>query len=201
MVIDFFTSLHTIESKHKRGTGMAKNTERRAIDKVFVLLGVLVTVVLLVAGGLSWYGYRFATTQVHNELSAQKIYFPPKGPALDPKEYPDLQQYAGQLVDDGPKAKAYANGFIGRHLEKVANGMTYAEVSSMALKDPTNAKLQQQKTTLFQGETLRGLLLGDGYAYWTFGMMAMYASLACFVAAIIMTVLVALGARHLRQLK
>ena len=177
-------------------------TERRAIDKVFILLGVMATVVFAVAGLLGWVGYSFATNEVRTELGAQKIYFPPKGsPALDPQEFPDLQKYAGQLVDTGPEAKAYANGFIGRHLEKVANGQTYAEVSSAALADPTNAKLQQQKAVLFQGETLRGLLLGDGYAYWTFGMIALYASLAAFAGAVLMAVLVLLGLRHLRKMK
>jgi hypothetical protein len=139
---------------------------------------------------------------VKTELGSQKIYFPAKGsPALDPEEFPDLQQYAGQLVDNGPKAKAYANGFIGRHLEKIAAGKTYAEVSTAALQNPTDQKLQQQKATLFQGETLRGLLLGDGYAYWTFGMIALYASLAALAGAIVMTVLVLLGLGHLRRVK
>lgn len=180
---------------------MAKS-DRKTIDKVFVLLGTAMTLVLLVVGSLSWYAYRFATNQVRTELSAQKVYFPPKGsPALDPKEYPDLQKYAGQLVDDGPKAKAYANGFIGRHLEKVAGGLTYSEVSALAMKDPTNQKLIAQKATLFQGETLRGLLLGDGYAYWTFGLIAMYASLAAFAGVIVMTVLVLLGMRHIKRSK
>ena len=88
---------------------MAKN-DRKIIDKVFILLGVAVTCFLLVMGGLSGWGYKFATNQVKTELTAQKIYFPPKGsPGLDPKIYPDLQKYGGQLVDDGPKAKAYAN--------------------------------------------------------------------------------------------
>jgi len=176
---------------------MAK-AQRKTIDTVFILLGVVATGVLLVIGGLSWWGFRFATTNVKTELSAQKIYFPPAGsPALDPAEFPTLQQYAGQLVDNGPKAKAYANDFIGKHLEKVAGGQTYAEVSTAALKDPTNQKLQQQKQTLFQGETLRGLLLGDGYAYWTFGILAMYAAVAAFVGAGVMAVLVALGFMHL----
>jgi hypothetical protein len=180
---------------------MAK-TERRAIDKVFILWGIMATAALLGVSALGFWGYRFATTQVHNELSAQKIFFPPKGsPALDPEEYPDLQKYAGQAVDDGPKAKAYANGFIGRHLEKAAGGKTYAEVSSLALKDPSNSDLQKQKQTLFQGETLRGLLLGDGYAYWTFGMMALYASIAALAGAIVMAVLVWLGLWHLKRLK
>jgi len=176
--------------------------ERRAIDKVFILLGVAAIAMLLVAGSMAWYGYKFATDSVRTELSAQKVYFPPKGsPGLDPAEFPDLQKYAGQLVDNGPKAKAYANGFIGRHLEKVAGGKTYSEVSALAMKDPTNTKLQQQKQTLFQGETLRGLLLGDGYAYWTFGILAMYASVASFVGAGIMALLVLLGLRHLEKLK
>jgi hypothetical protein len=174
------------------------NIERRAIDKVFILLGVMATVLLLGASGLAWFGYNFATTQVRTELSAQKIYFPEKGsPALDPAVYPDLQKYAGQLVDDGIKAKAYANGYIGRHLEKVAGGKTYSEVSALAMKDPTNQELQKQKATLFQGETLRGLLLGDGYAYWTFGMIALYASIAALVGAVVMALLVLLGLRHL----
>lgn len=182
---------------------MAKaSVERKAIDKVFILLGSAATVLLLVIAGLSWYGYSFATGMVRDELSAQKVYFPPKGsPALDPAVYPDLQQYAGQLVDDGPKAKAYANGYIGRHLHKIADGKTYSEVSAEAMKDPKNAKLQQQKATLFQGETLRGMLLGTGYAFWTFGMIAFYVSLASLTGALVMAVLVVLGVRHLKKLK
>jgi hypothetical protein len=178
------------------------STERKAIDKVFILLGVMATIALLGASAVGWWGYRFATTQVRTELAEQKIYFPPKGsPALDPAEFPDLQKYAGQLVDTGPEAKAYANGFIKRHLDKVAGGKTYAEVSTAALADPTNTDLQKQKAVLFQGETLRGLLLGDGYAYWTFGMMAMYAALGALVAASIMFALVLLGWAHLKRLK
>jgi hypothetical protein len=178
------------------------NVERKAIDKIFILLGVMATVALLGASALGWYGYHFATSQVRTELSAQKVYFPAKGsPAFDPQEFPDIQQYAGQLVDNGPKAKAYANGFIGRHLAKVAGGKTYSEVSALAMKDPTNVDLQKQKATLFQGETLRGLLLGDGYAYWTFGLMAMYASVAALAGAVVMTILVLLGLGHLKRLK
>lgn len=180
---------------------MAK-TERKAIDKVFILLGVMATVVLLGTSGLAWYGYHFATSEVRSQLSEQKVYFPPKGsPSFSPSEFPDIQKYAGQLVDNGPRAKAYADGFINRHLQKVAGGKTYSEVSTLAMQDPTNQALQQQKATLFQGETLRGLLLGDGYAYWTFGMMALYASIAALVGAVIMAILVLLGLGHLKRLK
>lgn len=178
------------------------SAERKAVDKVFILLGVVAMVALLGVSVLASTGYQFATSQVKNELSAQKIYFPPKGsPAFSAEEFPDIQKYAGQLVDDGPKAKAYANGFIGRHLEKVAGSKTYAEVSAEAMKDPANTTLQQQKATLFQGETLRGLLLGDGYAYWTFGTMALYASIGALIGAMIIAVLVLLGLQHLKRLR
>jgi hypothetical protein len=192
---------YTKRKHNKKGLKVMASPERKAIDKVFILLGFIATIVLLAASALGYWGYKFATDQVRTELAAQRIYFPEKGPALDPETYPDLQKYAGQLVDDGDKAKAYANGYIGRHLEEIADGKTYSEVSSLARQDPTNQTLQQQKTTLFQGETLRGILLGDGYAYWTFGKMALYASLAALTAAVVMAILVVLGMAHLRRLK
>lgn len=175
---------------------MAK-TQRKTIDKVFVMLGVVTTTVLLVAGSVMWWGHVFITDQVTTELKSQKINFPPEGsPALDPATYPGLQQYAGQPVDDGVKAKAYANEFIGKHLEKAAGGKTYAEVSSAALLDKENVELQAQKQSLFQGETLRGLLL-NAYAFWTFGVLAKYVAIISFVGAALMAVLVALGYRRI----
>ncbi len=136
-------------------------------------LAAIVAVVMIVVGGLAYWAHSFIGDMVRTELAAQKVYFPAKGsPAFDAATYPDLQQFAGQLVDSPEKAKAYANGYIGRHLEKVANGKVYAEVSTEAMKDPTNAKLQQQKQTLFQGETLRGILLTSGYGFGTIGEIA-----------------------------
>lgn len=179
---------------------MAK-AHRKTIDTTLIFIGSVAVILLLVLGGLAWKAGNFALSEVKTQLTAQKIYFPPKGsPALDPAEFPGLQQYAGQLVDNGPKAKAYADEFIGAHLKKVANGQTYAEVSTAALADPTNATLQKEKTTLFQGETLRGLLLGDGYAYWTFGMIAKDASYALFASAALMFVLVWAGLIHRSRL-
>jgi hypothetical protein len=125
---------------------------------------------------------------VHSQLAAQDISFPAAGtPALDPATFPDLQQYAGQAVDNGPKAKAYANGFINRHLAEVADGQTYSQVSAASQADPTNAKLTAQVATLFKGETLRGLLL---YAWgWSVvSTIALYAAIAAFIGFLIMLV-------------
>jgi len=179
--------------------------ERKAVDRVFILLGTAMTAVLLVVGGLAWYGYNFATDSVRSELAQQKVFFPPKGSpaiaALPMADQKEVNKYAGQQLLDGQQAKVYANNFINVHLQKVAGGKTYAEVSTEAMKDPTNTKLQGQKATLFQGETLRGLLLGSGYAYWTFGLIAKYAAIAAFVGAGVMAVLVWLGVRHIAKLK
>jgi hypothetical protein len=183
---------------------MAKSdkAERKAIDKVFVMLGAASAAMLIVIGSLAWYGYKFATNNVRSELKAQKIFFPAAGSkALDPAKFPGLQKYAGQQVDDGIKAKAYANEYIGQHLEDIAGGKTYAEISDEARKDPSNQKLQQQKQSLFQGETLRGILLAAGYSFWTFGIIAKYAAIAAFAGAAVMTVLVVLGLRHLGKLR
>ena len=187
-----------VVSQLKEGN-MAK-AQRKVIDKVFILLGVCATVVLLVVGGLAWWGYSFTHQQVKDELASQKIYFPLKGsPALDPAEFPDLQKYAGQQVDSGAKAKAYANGFIGRHVEKIADGQTYAQVSTAALADPTNAQLQQEKATLFQGETLRGLLL-NAYAFAMLGTISYYVALTAFAGAAVFALLVLAGLGHLKRL-
>jgi hypothetical protein len=148
-------------------------TQRKTIDTVFILLGTAMTGVLIAAGGLSLYGYHFATNSVRTELAQQKVFFPPKGSAaitsLPEADQKEINKYAGQQLLDG--------------------------------QDPTNAKLQGQKATLFQGETLRGLLLGSGYAYWTFGMIAKFAALAAFAGAGVMAVLVWLGLVHLSKLK
>ncbi len=184
---------------------MAKNTERKAIDKVFILLGTAATLVLLAVGGLAWYGYTFATGMVTDQLSAQHIYFPEKDSkafaALDATDQQAIKPYVGQQLTTGDQAKVYADNFIAAHLRAMANGKTYAEISTESMQHPTDQKLAGLKATLFQGETLRGMLLGSGYAFWTFGMIAKYAALAAFAGAIVMALLVVLGLRHYAKIK
>lgn len=182
-----------------------QKAERKAIDKVLILLGLVATAALLVIGRLAWYGYDFATGMVQSELSAQKIYFPQENTkeltSLPEEDREEVQKYAGQQLTNGDQARVYANHYIGSHLKHIAGGKTYAEVSAQALQDPSNVKLQQQKNTLFQGETLRGILLGTGYSYWIFGMIAKYVALTAFAGAVLMAILVMLGLKHLRKLK
>lgn len=173
----------------KGSTTMARNHKQIdvAVRRLEVMFCSGAALLFLLVGMFAWWGYSFATSMVHDQLTAQNIYFPPKGsPALSAKEYPTLQKYAGQKVDDGFKARAYADDYIGAHLEKVADGKSYAEVSSLAMADPTNETLAKQKATLFQGETLRALLLGNAYAYWLIGTIAQYAAIVCFALGIVM---------------
>ena len=173
---------------------------RRTFDIILTVLGAVLTCVLLLAGVLLLWGYNFANGNVHDQLAAQKIYFPPKGsPALAAPEVGKyLNQYAGQQLLTGEQAEAYADHFIGVHLKEIADGKTYAEVSSAAQASPDDPKLQGQVQTLFRGETLRGMLL-NAYAFWKIGQIALYSAIVSFVGAAIMLVLTLLGLRHLRR--
>jgi hypothetical protein len=173
---------------------------RRTFDKLMSLGGVVLTVALLVAGGLAFWGYSFANGRVHDQLAAQKIYFPPKGNAAiaSPEIGKYLNQYAGQQLVSGAQAEAYADHFIAVHLKEVAGGKTYAEVSNLARANPNDQALQGQVQTLFRGETLRGLLL-NAYAFWKFGQIALIGAIAAWAMACVMGCLSILGFWHLRR--
>ena len=173
---------------------------RRTFDILVSSTGIMLTIVLLVAGGLLYWGYSFANSNVHDQLAAQKIVFPPKGSeALAAPEIGRyLNQYAGQQLVNGAQAQAYANHFIAVHLKEAAGGKTYAQVSSLALQNPNDTKLAGQVQTLFRGETLRGLLL-NAYAFWKIGQIALVASIASFALGAVMLVLTILGFWHLRR--
>jgi hypothetical protein len=144
----------------------------------------ILAVVLVVAAGLAWWGHSFATAQVNSQLVQEKIYFPKAGtPALDPAEFPGLQKYAGTQVDNGDKAKAYADQFIWHHMMKASGGKTYSEVSTLAQASPQDAKLAGLKATLFQGDMLRSSLL-TAYAFSRFGLIAQWVTLICALGAI-----------------
>ena len=165
------------------------------------IIGSVLFLVLSVGSGLLLWGSGFAHNMVHDQLSQQQIQFPAKGSAaLDPKEFPGLQRYAGQVVDSGPKAKAYANEFIAVHLKGIGHGQTYSQVSAQAQAHPNDAALAAETQTLFRGETLRGLLL---YAWgWSVvGEIAYLVGIAAAIGAIVVLLGLALGYfAHRRQM-
>ena len=179
-----------------------------AIRWRIVTLQAVLVVVLAAAGGFAIYNGNFVTSMIHDELVSQQISFPgtdqvKAGGALDPKEFPaEITQYAGTQVDTGDKARVYANDFIGKHLAGVANGQTYAQISTklqadnaklaaMSKDDPGYADLQKeintlsaQRTTVFQGDTLRSSLL-NAYGWYTMGTYSTFAGIGLLLAALV----------------
>jgi hypothetical protein len=151
---------------------MAKSLTRKEFYLTLGSIALVIMIVLIVAAGLLQKAKGFATSQVKSQLIQEKITFPPAdSKSLSKEEFPSLQQYGGQTVDTGPKAKAYANEFIWAHMMSASGGKTYAEVSAAAQAAPTDAKLAALKNVLFQGDMLRSSLL-TAYAFSVFGMIA-----------------------------
>ena len=168
---------------------------RRTFDLMMSSVGLILAVVMFIAGLLGIWAYKFTTDQVTEQLSAQQIFFPPAGSkAIEGPEYAALQQYAGQQLTTGPQAEAYANHFIAVHLEEVAGGKTYAEVSSANQANPT-PELTAQANTLFKGETLRGLLL-TAYAFYQVGQIALVAGLLFLGGSVLLLIFSILGFTH-----
>jgi hypothetical protein len=173
---------------------------RRTFDALTTAIGLGLAVVLLIACGLLAWGSSFVNNEVHSQLAAQKIFFPPKGsPALaDPQIKPFLTPYAGQQLLNGQQAQVWADHFIAVHLQKIGGGKTYAQLSSASLAQPKNVALAGQVQTVFRGETLRGLLL-NAYAFWKIGQLMLIAAIVAGAAAVVMLILSGLGFAHLRR--
>ncbi|MGC9960846.1 MAG: hypothetical protein ABSE47_02955 [Acidimicrobiales bacterium] len=184
--------------------------QRKVFDILASAGGAVLVAVLLVAGGLLMWGYSFANSNVHTQLAEQQIVFPPlaafasakPGTEITPSMIPYIEKYAGQQLTTGAQAEAYADHFIAIHLQEIGGGKTYAQLSTIARSLPPGsaaaAKAEATVTTVFQGTTLRGLLL-EAYGYWTFGQIALWGAIASFILAGVMAMLVGLGLWHSRR--
>jgi len=179
---------------------------RKVFDRLASAAGVLVVVVLLIAGGLLLWGHSFVNSNVHTQLAQQQVYFPPQaafahpkaGTEITPSMIPSVSQYAGQQLVTGPQAKAYADNFIAVHLSEMPYHGVYSKISAAALANPKNTQLEQLVQTSFRGTTLRGLLL-EAYAFSKIGQIMLWGAIASFAAALSMSVLVGLGFAHARR--
>ena len=192
--------------------------KRRTFDRIVSFVGLGLSVFLFVAAALLNWGASFADESVATQLSQQKITMPDKESAgfkaLSEEAQAALAPFSNMPLTTGKQAQVYADFYIGSHLKGIAGGKVYSEVSGMALgaaakskADPANAalaaesaNLMGQRTTLFMGETLRGLLLYS-FAFWQIGQIAMYAAWAAAVGGLLMLVLTLLGFAHLRRVE
>jgi hypothetical protein len=173
---------------------------RRTFDVLASVAGLVLAVVLVVAGGLLLWGHNFVDHQVTTQLTAQKIVFPaksnPEFKALPPADAAAMGQYAGQAMTTGAQAKVYADNFIAFHLSKM--GGTYSQLSAESLAQPNNAKLAALVNTVFKGTTLRGLLL-NAYAFWQMGVIALWGAIVSFIGGGLLLILSILGMVHSRR--
>jgi hypothetical protein len=172
---------------------------RKTFDALATTVGLVLAIILLAAGGLLMWGHSFVDSQVHNQLAAQKIFFPPNNsPAIKAPEFAAMHQYAGQLMTTGAQAEVYADHFIANHLKVIGGGQTYSQLSGKALTQPKNLALAAQVNLMFRGTTLRGLLLSS-YAFWKMGQLALWAAIVSFIGAALLLILSILGFAHLRR--
>ena len=149
---------------------------RKVFDVLVSTGGAIIVVVLVVAGALALWGHSVVTSNVHNQLAQQQIFFPSKaafdhakaGSEITPGMIPYLEKYAGQQLLTGPQAKAYADHFIAIHLSEMPYAGVYSKVSAASMAAPTNAALAAEVQTVFRGTTLRGLLL-EAYGFSVMG--------------------------------
>jgi hypothetical protein len=172
---------------------------RRTFDALATAAGLVIAAVLLVAGILLAWGNSFVTNEVHTQLAAQQIFFPPNGsPAIKAPEFAAMRQYAGQQMTTGAQAEVYADHFIANHLKAIGGGKTYAQLSAESLAQPKNTALAGQVQTVFRGETLRGLLL-NAYAFGKIATIMGFAAIGAFAGAALMLILSVLGFVHERR--
>ncbi len=199
---------------------------RRMLDLLFSIGGVLLGVLLLVLGLVLNNQANFAKSYVTNQLSEQQIKFTPAAGLKGEDKAAGgacLDTYGGSALDSGKKAECYANQYIGFHLKEAAKtakveGATYATLGATVATAKTAAadaktagkptdvldarvtELNGLRDTMFKGETLRGLLL-TSYGFSIFGDRAGLAANVCFAAFGLMVLLSIAGFIHAASAK
>ncbi len=172
---------------------------RRTLDALLTTGGLVLAALLLVAGGLLTWAHVFINDQVTTQLSAQQIFFPPKGDATaSPEIGPFINQYAGQQLTTGAQAEAFADHYIAVHLKESGGGLTYAQLSAKSRANPDSTELADQVNSAFKGETLRGMLL-NAYAFSKMGQIAGIAAIFAFIGGAALLLLSLFGFLHMRR--
>jgi hypothetical protein len=163
---------------------MRRNSPRRFWLSIS---GIVAAAVLAAAGGLLLWGSAYVHNTVQSQLAAQQITFPPAaafahpkaGTEITPSMIPSVSQYAGRQLLTGQQAEAYADHFIAVHIQNMAGGKTYSQLSAESLAQPNNTQLTALVGTVFKGETLRSMLL-NAYGWWKISQITYIISLAMF---------------------
>ncbi|MFG2085164.1 MULTISPECIES: hypothetical protein [unclassified Spirillospora] len=128
-----------------------------------------VGVVMLVAGPAMVARAAWGRKEIRGELATQEITFP------DESRLPTgLTSFAGQRVETGPQARAYAD-LIKSNLAGTTAGRTYAqlgaELAAVRADGGEDEKLTELQRTAFTGEMLRASLM-SAYQAWQVTLLA-----------------------------
>ena len=107
--------------------------DRTTWDRLVSGAGAVIAVALVVLGAMAIYGGDFGRDNVRDRLTPQHIEFPPAD-AMTPEEMTEVGAFAGQQVDTGVEAEAFAR-YIGGHLASINEGATYSETSAAARQE------------------------------------------------------------------
>ncbi len=176
---------------------------RKAAVGIAIGLGVL-AIGFLTLGLVLNNQANFAKNYVHDQLAEKQITFTPVAGLLpNQKKVACLVQNAGKPLVTGTQAECYAKYQIGLDLLLIDNGKTYfqdhyaayllrVKTAQALATNPTShetqalvqqsADLSQKAEDIFDGETMRGLLL-TAYAFSLFGDRGAQAATACFIIA------------------
>lgn len=160
---------------------------RTTFDKLLGWGGSAIGILLLVVASLLLWASAYIHNNVYNQLSAQKITFPSAAAFQHPTAngeitssmIPSVSQYAGQQLVTGQQAEAYADHFIAVHLQEIAGGKTYSQLSTEANANPSNTTLANEVNTVFKGTTLRSMLL-TAYSWWKVSQITYIISLVAY---------------------
>jgi hypothetical protein len=166
----------------------------------------------------------FSKSYVHDQLAEKEITFTPvEGLLPNQQQVPCLVANADKQLVTGKQAECYARYQIGLDLAMIDGGKTYfqdhyaayllrVKTQQALAANPTapetqalvaqSAELSQKAEDIFDGETMRGLLL-TAYGFSLFGERGAQAALACFLIgaalAIGAAISLTLGLRTNRQ--
>ncbi len=183
--------------------------QRKVFDVLASAGGLVMVVVLVVAGALLMWGYSFANSNVHNQLAEQQITFPSKAAFAHPVAGTEItpsmigvSKYAGQPLVTGQQAEVYADDFIAVHLKEIGGGKTYAQLSAAAMALPKGSAAytaaESQGADRVPGHHVAGAPSG-GLRLRHLCQIALIAAIAAFVLAGVMAILVAFGFWHARR--
>ncbi|HKV83665.1 MAG TPA: hypothetical protein VJN88_03865 [Ktedonobacterales bacterium] len=155
----------------------------KAIRWRIIVLQVIAILVLGFGSVAGFYASSFTSSQIRSQLAPQQIFFPKDAQSGLPA---DLKSYAGQQVLNGDQAHAYAEKFIGLHLQEIGQGHPYSYWSGLAMAEinpALKAKDQGIADTLFKGDTLQ-TMLNDAWTFSVIGQIAQYVAIGAVLATL-----------------